>query len=123
VNVTNTMLRAASGESYVVPNGDIMVIRNFSRAPYSSARVKFIVNSGELGKAIAVLEETSEKASQTLPELIEPFQVLSTSESMGNKVELTVMAHYSFAKAATIRLRLMDLIYRRLREAGVELLD
>jgi len=123
VNVTNTMLRAASGESYVVPNGDIMVIRNFSRAPYSSARVKFVVNSAELGKTITVLEETSEKGGQTLPELIEPFQVFSTSESMGNKVELTVMAHCSFAKAATIRLRLMDLIYRRLREAGVELLD
>lgn len=123
VNVTNTLLRATSGESYVVPNGDILVIRNFSRAPYSSTRVKFAVNSGELGKAITVLEETSEKAGQTLPELIEPFHVLSTSESMSNRVELTVMAHCSFAKAATIRLRLMDLIYRRLHEAGVEVLD
>ncbi len=122
VNVTNTLLRAASGELYVVPNGDIMVIRNFSRAPYSSARVRLVVNSEELGKAIAVLEEMSESASQWLPELVEPFQVLSTSDSMSNKVELTVMAHCSFAKAATIKLRLMDLIYRRLREAGVELL-
>ena len=123
VNVINTLLRAASGESFVVPNGDIAVIRNFSRAPYSSARVKLVVNSVELGKAITVLEEMSETAGQWLPELVEPFQVLSTSEGMSNKVELTVMAHCSFAKAATIRLRLMDLIYRRLREAGVELLD
>ena len=123
VNVTDTLLRATSGESYVVPNGDIVVIRNFSRAPYSSARVNLVINSGELGKAITVLEEMSETAGHWLPELIEPFQVLSTSENMSNKVELTVMAHCSFAKAATIRLRLMDLIYRRLREAGVALLD
>jgi len=123
VNVTNTMLRAPTGESYVVPNGDILVIRNFSRAPHSAARVKLVVESEQLGKTIAVLEEMSQSASSWLPELIEPFQVLSTSDSMSNRVELTVMAHCSFGKAATVKLRLMDLIYRRLREAEVELLD
>lgn len=123
VNVTNTLLRAASGESYVVPNGDIMVIRNYSRAPYSTARVKLVVHSGELAKAVTVLEEMSGTTSHWLPEILEPLQVLSTSENMGNRAELTVMAHCSFAKAAPIRLRLMDLIYRRLREANVELLD
>jgi moderate conductance mechanosensitive channel len=123
VNVTNTLLRAQSGEAYVVPNGDIIVIRNFSRAPYSAARIKFLVKSEQLGRALEALERMCDPVNAEVPDLIEPFQVLSTSDTMGNKVELTVMAHCAFAKAATVKLRLMDLIYGRLREAGVEIVD
>ena len=41
VNVTNTMVRSPNGELFVVPNGDISVIRNFSRAPFSSTKIRF----------------------------------------------------------------------------------
>ena len=123
VNVTNTLVRALSGEAYVVPNGDISVIRNFSRAPYSTARIKLIVKSEHLASALNTLEVMSETVSAQVSELIEPFQVLSTSDTLGNKVELTIMGHCAYAKAATVKLRLMDLIYRRLSEAGVEVVD
>jgi hypothetical protein len=33
------------------------------------------------------------------------------------------MAHCLYARAATVKLRLMDLVYRRLSEAGVEVMD
>ena len=36
-----------------------------------------------------------------LPDLTEPWQVISTSETLGAKAEITVIAHTSFAKAAT----------------------
>jgi hypothetical protein len=42
---------------------------------------------------------------------------------MSNKIELTIMAHCAYARAARVKLQLMDLIYRRLCEAGVEVVD
>ncbi len=58
-----------------------------------------------------------------LPDLIEPWQVISTSEEMGARSEVTVVAHTSFARAATLRLQMIRLIDQRLTEAGIELLD
>jgi small-conductance mechanosensitive channel len=121
--VTNTLVRAQAGEAFVVPNGDIMIIRNFSRAPYSSARIRVSVRTEQLGAAMDSLEAMKLPISNMLSDLIEPFQVLSTSDIMGNKVELTVLAHCAYARAATVKLRLMDLIYRQLREAGVDVVD
>lgn len=123
VNVTNTLVRALSGEAYVVPNGDISVIRNFSRAPYSSARICVFVKSEHLSQALDGLTALSTRAGDVLSELVEPFQVLSTSDTLGNKVELTIMARCAYAKAASVKLHLMDLVYRQLREAGVEVVD
>jgi small conductance mechanosensitive channel len=123
VNVTNTLIRATSGEANIVPNGDIVVITNFSRAPYSSAKIKFFVNSAHLATALDALEQIADDARQSLPDILEPFQVLSTSDTMGNKVELTIMAHCLYAKAASVKLRLMDLLYTRLGAAGVEVMD
>lgn len=122
-NVTNTLVRAQSGEAFVVPNGDISVIRNFSRAPYSSARIQFFVKSEQLSRALDALDAISSTIGTALPEVIEPFQVLSTSDMMGNKVQLTIMAHCGYARAATVKLRLMDLVYQQLRKAEVEVVD
>ena len=123
VNVTNTLIRAQSGESFVVPNGEISVIRNFSRAPYSTARIRLSIKSEHLACALDTLTEMSESVKAQVSELIAPFQVLSTSDTLGKKVELTIMGHCAYAKAATVKLQLMGLIYRRLCEAGVEVVD
>lgn len=123
VNLTNTLVRAPTGELYVVPNGDIGVIRNFNRAPFSAACIKFTVQSEDLMRTLDVLKQLAPEAVNLLADLTEPWQVLSTSEIMGNKTELTVMARTAFGKAALLRLHIFDLIYRRLREAGIELVD
>jgi moderate conductance mechanosensitive channel len=123
VNITNTLIRSPNGELYVVPNGDIGVIRNFSRAPFSTTRIRFCVRSGRLAETLDVLGRLGQEALGLLPDLTEPWQVISTSEAMGAKSEITVLAHTSFAKAATLRLQIFRLIDQRLTEAGIELLD
>ena len=105
VNVTNTMVRSPNGELFVVPNGDISVIRNFSRAPFSSTKIRFSVRSARLVETLDLLECLGEEAPGLLPDLTEPWQVISTSETLGAKSEFTVIAHTSFAKAATLRLQ------------------
>ncbi len=123
VNVTNTTVRSRNGELCVVPNGDISVIRNYNRAPYSIAKIKFTVRTESLARTIALLEPLGQEALTLLPELSEPWQVISTSDVMGPKIELTVTAHTEFAKAAGLKLRMFEVIYRRLGDAGIELLD
>jgi hypothetical protein len=70
-----------------------------------------------------VLERLGQEAPVLLPDLTEPWQVISTAETLGAKAEVTVIAHTSFAKAATLRLQIFGLINQRLTEAGIELLD
>lgn len=123
VNVTNTIIRSQNGELCVVPNGDIGVIRNFNRAPFSAAKIRFSVKSEHLARTLALLEPLGTEAVSLLPELTEPWQVISTSETMGQKTELTVTAHTSFGKAAGLKLRMFEMIYRRLGDAGIDLLD
>ena len=123
VNVTNTLVRSPNGELFVVPNGDISVIRNFSRAPFSSTKIRFSVRSAQLVETLDLLERLGEEALGLLPDLTEPWQVISTSETLGAKSEITVVAHTNFAKAASLRLQIFGLINQRLTEAGIELLD
>lgn len=123
VNVTNTLVRAPTGELCVIPNGDIGVIRNYNRAHHSTAKIRFSVKSEQLARTLALLEPLGQEAVALLPELTEPWQVISTSELMGQKTEVTVMALTSFGKAAGLKLRMFEMIYRRLRDAEIELLD
>jgi small-conductance mechanosensitive channel len=123
VNVTNTLVRSPNGELFVVPNGDISVIRNFSRAPFSSTKIRFCVPSGKLAETLDVLDRLGQEAPALLPDLTEPWQVISTSEALGAKAEMTVIAHTNFAKAATLRLQIFSLINQRLTEVGIELFD
>lgn len=123
VNVTNTTIRSRTGELCVVPNGEISVIRNYTRAPYSIAKIKFTVKTEALARTLALLEPLGQEAVTLLPELSESWQVISTSDVMGPKTELTVTAHTEFAKAAMLKLRMFEVIYRRLGDAGIELAE
>lgn len=123
VNVTNTMVRAPTGEVFVVPNGDITVIRNFSRAPYSTVVLRFKVPSDQVLRARETLEAMSQEAADVLAALTEPWKVISTSEELGSQFELTVTGHTPYGKAASLKLEMADLISRRLQEAGIEVKD
>lgn len=121
VNVRNTLVHAPTGELLVVPNGEIIVVRNFSRANLSAAKIKLNVPSQELGRALDLLEALGHEAVALLPELKEPWQTISTSDTMGPYTEITVMANSTFGQAAALRLRLIVLIYDRLLAAGITL--
>ena len=123
VNVTNTLVRSSNGELYVVPNGEISGIRNFSRAPFSSTKIRFFVPAIKLAETLEVLDRLGQEATVLLPELTEPWQMISTSEMLSTKAEITVIARTSFARAATLRLEIFSLLNQRLTAAGIELLD
>lgn len=123
VHLRTTLLRAHTGELYSVPNGEVRLVRNFSRGRFSKADVTLKIASADLERALPLLETLGVEAVSMLPNLLEPWQIISQSGTMGNMAELTLLAKARFGEAAEMRPRLLALVRRRLEEAQIELVD
>jgi small conductance mechanosensitive channel len=123
VNLRTTWMRAPTGELYVVPNGEIRLVRNFSRGRFSTADIKLKIASADLNRALPLLQELGKEAVVLLPNLLEPWQVISESGVIGQQTELTLLAKARFGKAAEMRPRLLALVQERLNKAEITLAD
>lgn len=123
VKLRSTYLRAPSGELYSIPNGEIRVVRNFSRGRFSMSNIILKINSDDLGRAIPLLEELGQEAMSLLPNLLEPWRVISPSGTISQHTELTLAAKAYFGKAAEMRPRLLTLVQERLHEANITLAE
>ena len=123
VNLRITTIRSPSGELFTMPNGEIRVVRNFSRGSFSITKATFKIQASTLSRVLELLEELGKEAVTLLPNLLEPWQVLSETGAVGQHAELTLLAKARFGQAAEMRPRMMDLVQERLTAAGVDLLD
>ena len=121
VNLRTTLIRAPTGELLTVPNGEIRLVRNYSRGRFSVADVILTIEADDLHRAVELLTAMREEAVTLLPNLLEPWQIISTSGEMGQQTELTLVAKARFGKAAEMRPRLLTLVQERLAEAGISL--
>lgn len=121
VNLRTTVIRASTGEPLTVPNGEIRVVRNFSRGRFSTANVSIKIAAEDLEKALMMLEELAAEAVELLPNLLEPWQVISQTGALGEQTELTLLAKARFGNAAEMRPRLLLLVHERLTDAGITL--
>lgn len=121
VNLRTTLIRASTGELYVVPNGEVRIVRNFSRGRFSSLTIKLKIATADLNRALPLLEELGKEAVVLLPNLLEPWQVISESGVIGQQTELTLLTKARFGKAAEMRPRLLALIQERLAEVDIDL--
>ncbi|MBN1315815.1 MAG: mechanosensitive ion channel [Anaerolineales bacterium] len=121
VNLRATLVRAPTGELFTVPNGEIRIVRNFSRGLFSIARIKLNIDATNLEKALPYLENLGIEAVTLLPNLLEPWQVLSETGAMGQHTELTIIAKARFGKAGEMRPRLILLVQERLLQIGIQL--
>jgi len=119
VNLRNTHVRAPTGELMIVPNGDIGVIRNYTRSAWSGARLHFLVPTGEVVRAVDLLEQVGRGAHKDLPTLVEPWQVLLVRDEVAAESEITVNARFQFGTAAESRPALVGLIFSSLQESGI----
>ena len=123
INLRTTMMRSPSGELFVVPNGEIRAVRNFSRGKFSIAKVTLKIQAADLGNALTLLEALGSEAVALLPNLIEAWQVTSLGGVIGQYTELNLLAKARFGKAADLRPRLLTLVQERLLEANIELVS
>jgi small conductance mechanosensitive channel len=123
VNLRTTSLRAPSGELLIVPNGEIRMVRNFSRGLFSPATITLKIAANDLPQALPLLEDLGKEAVLLLPNLVEPWRVISQTGEMGQQTELTLLAKARFGTGAEMRPHLLALVHERLHEAGIGLAE
>jgi len=121
VSLSSTWLRASTGELYILKNGEMRYICNYSRGLHSSANVIIRISSAQLDQALPLLRNLGEEAVTLLPELKEPWQIVSETGLMGEHTELTLVVKVQFGQAGRLRPRLMRLVQKRLAMANIPL--
>ena len=122
VDMRVSYIRSESGELYIVPNGDVRVVRNLSRGQFSVATVKVTVATEDLTKAMRVLERVADTARNELTDLIERPEFLSEEGTISANVQLTLSAKAVYGRGARLRTRLMARVTDALKEAGVRII-
>ena len=120
VSMQATHLRAPTGELYLIPNGELRTVRNFSRGRFSLVRVSFHVSASDLSKTLVILGELKSEAVIRLPNLLEPWQVISEEGVMGETTQLTIIAKSRLGQAAEMRPRMLAFIQERLEEEHIQ---
>lgn len=120
VNIRSTAIRAPTGELYRVPNGEVRVVRNFSRGSFSAANVTVTVPATDLEHALEVLNTLGKEAVLQLPDLSEPWMVISETGILAETTQLTLVAKARFGRAAELRPQLLAFVQERLSEAGIQ---
>ncbi|OJX40719.1 MAG: hypothetical protein BGO78_06975 [Chloroflexi bacterium 44-23] len=123
INLRTSLLRSPSGELYVIPNGEIRMVRNFSRGRFSTTNVYLKIASSDLSRTLEIMDELGKEAVLLLPNLIEPWHIISEGGVLGHQTQLTVLAKARFGKAAEMRPKMLALIHERLADAGIHLVD
>ena len=122
VDLRTTLLRAPTGELFHIPNGEIRIVRNFSRGLFSSADIVLTIKSADLQIALDCLENSAKEAVLQLPNLVEPWQIVSEDGNIGQTLELKLITKAKYGMAADMRPRLLAFVQRQLKQAGVNLI-
>jgi small conductance mechanosensitive channel len=120
VNIRTTHIRAPSGEICIVPNGEIRVMRNYSRGRFSTADITLSVPASALREALPILVELGVEMAREMDELMEPWQVISKGGVLGPQAELTLVARARFGAGAELRPKLLAVVHERLAQEGIE---
>lgn len=123
VYLRTTHLRAPTGELFIIPNGDIRLVRNFSRGLFTQVRVVLKVPTAQMTSAINLLKALGQEATLLLPNLVEPWQVFSHGDEIGQSESLLIVAKAKLGKGAEMKPKLEALVHDRLSKAGITLLE
>ncbi len=121
VNLRTTILRAPSGELYIIPNGEVRAIRNFGRGEFSLATIRIVVRSTQLEQILSLLEELTPNLPSQISELIEPPRVLSEDGNLNERVGLTIFAKARFSQGVEARRKLLRVVQEVLSKAEIDL--
>lgn len=121
VTVRTLSLRTRAGELINVPQGEVRILRNYSRGSYSGVDVICRVYANDLPAAMAELQRLGQDAPTLLPDLIEPWTLVSRDGTLGSAAEIRIHAKARFGYGAGLRLQIMMLIEGQLSAAAIPL--
>ena len=121
VTVRTLTIRTRGGELIVVPQGEVRILRNYSRGSFTGTHVVVLVAPADLPQALAVLLALADEAAALLPDLLEPWKVVGHDGQLGAAAEIHLHARARYGRGAELRLRMMTLVAERLAAAGVAL--
>lgn len=116
VSLTSTYLRGEAGEIWVVPNGDVRTIRNFSRGSFSPAHIMLTIPTNRLVESLEVLQQI---IAQPDPDVLEPPEIISIEGAIGETTELMLKVKARYSVAPLVRRRLLARIQPALAERKI----
>ncbi len=121
VTVRTLSIRPRAGELIIVPQGEVRILRNYSRGSFTGTVVTVRVAAADLPRAMAVLTPLTDEAPAVLPDLLEPWRIVAPDGQLGSLAELLIHARARYGHGVAARLQIMALIEERLAAAGVAL--
>lgn len=116
VSLRTTHLRGDAGELWIVPNGDVRTIRNFTRGSFSPASIRITIPTARLGEALALLENL---IADPGPDVIAPPEIISEDGQLGDTTTLLFKVQARHGAAPAVRLRLMAQIQTALADQRI----
>jgi small conductance mechanosensitive channel len=113
VSLRTTHIRGESGELWIVPNGDVRTIRNFTRGSFSPANIRLTVPTAKLDEALALLRNLTGDPG---PDVIEKPEIISEDGEVGETTMLTLKVKAQHGRGPLVRRRLLARLHHELTE-------
>jgi small-conductance mechanosensitive channel len=121
VTVRSLGVRTREGELINVPQGEVRILRNYSRGSYSGVDVIVRVRANDLPAAMSELYLLGQDAPALLPDLIEPWTLVSRDGELGSTADIRIHAKARYGYGAGLRLQIMMLVEGQLSAAAIPL--
>lgn len=116
VSLRTTHVRGEAGELWIVPNGDVRTLRNFSRAIFSPANVRLTVPTSQFEQALAILQQIQAAPGQ---DVLEAPEIISEEGQIGETTTLMLKVKAAYSHSPAVRQRLIAEIQHAMREQGL----
>jgi small conductance mechanosensitive channel len=117
VTLRTTYIRGESGELWIVPNGDVRTIRNFSRGTWSPANIIVTMPTIKLDETLVVLREIIASPGD---DVLEAPEIISEDGEIGAvTTTITLKVKAKYGTAPTVRRRLLAQLQTALTEHHV----
>ena len=119
VQLRNTYIRGDGGELLIVPNGEVRIIRNFSRSAFSLASVQVMVPREQVAATLSILRKVAAQVYAESDDIVEEPLVLSESGLLSTETLLTVKVKAEYGHGAKVRTHLITRIHKALGEQNI----
>jgi small conductance mechanosensitive channel len=116
VSLRTTHIRGEAGELWIVPNGDVRTIRNYTRGSFSPANIRLTVPSIRLDETLAVLAEI---IADPGPDVIAPPEIISEEGEIGETTMLMLKVKARHGSGPLVRRQLLARLQIALTEHGI----